>query len=81
MSQSRVLPQQRKDIGFVQALDFAAVEALIPNLQPRAERFGRAQFLYGVTERLSRSREPAILGATALRGLGEEQFSRGVVVE
>jgi hypothetical protein len=32
MSQSRVLPQQRKDIGLVQALDFAAVEALIPNL-------------------------------------------------
>ena len=33
---------QRIIIGFVQALDFAAVEALIPNLQPRAEGFGRA---------------------------------------
>jgi hypothetical protein len=30
---------------------------------------------------LSRSRETAILGAAALRGLGEEQFSRGVVIE
>jgi len=32
---------QRIIIGFVQALDFAAAEALIPNLQPSAERFGR----------------------------------------
>ena len=33
---------QRIIISFVQALDFAAVEALIPNLQPCAEGFGRA---------------------------------------
>ena len=26
---------------FVQALDFDAVEPLVPNLQPRAEGFGR----------------------------------------
>jgi len=29
-------------IGFVQALDFAAVEALIPDLKPCAEGFGYA---------------------------------------
>jgi hypothetical protein len=46
---------QRIFIGFIKTLDCAAVEALIPNLQPRAERFGRAQFLYGVTERLTRT--------------------------
>ena len=33
---------QRIIIDFVQALDFAAVEALIPNLQPSAEGFRRA---------------------------------------
>ena len=33
---------QRIIIGFVQALDFAAVEALIPNLKPRSKGFGRA---------------------------------------
>ena len=32
---------QRIVFGFVQTLDFAAVEALIPNLQPRAEGFWR----------------------------------------
>jgi hypothetical protein len=36
---------QRIFIGFIKTLDCAAVEALIPNLQPRAERFGRAQVL------------------------------------
>jgi hypothetical protein len=33
---------QRVFVGFVQALDFAAVEALIPDLKPCTERFGRA---------------------------------------
>jgi hypothetical protein len=33
---------QRVISGFVEALDFAAVEALIPDLQVRAEGFGRA---------------------------------------
>jgi hypothetical protein len=33
---------QRIIIDFVQALDFAAVEALIPNLKPRSKGFGRA---------------------------------------
>src|SRR6476646_10654690 len=37
-AQSRGGLPQRIIIGFIQALDFAAVEALIPDLQPRAER-------------------------------------------
>jgi len=40
-AQSRGGLPQRIIIGFVQALDFAAVEALITDLQPRAEGFGR----------------------------------------
>jgi hypothetical protein len=72
---------QRIIIGFVQPLYFAAVEALIPDLKRRAEGFGYAQVLNDITERLSRCRETAILSAATLRGLGEEQFSRGVVIE
>ena len=33
---------QRMAIGFIQALDFGAVEALVPHLQPCAEGFGCA---------------------------------------
>jgi hypothetical protein len=33
---------QRIIIGFVKALDFSAVEALVPDLKPRAEGLGRA---------------------------------------
>ena len=54
---------------FAQALDFGAVETLIPDLQPRAEGFGCAQILDGVAERLSGCCEPAILRAVALRGV------------
>ena len=48
---------------FVEALDFNAVEPLVPNLQPSAEGFRCAQVLDGVTERLGRRRETAILRA------------------
>jgi hypothetical protein len=41
-TQSLIGFPQRIIISFVQALDFAGVEALIPNLQPCAESFGRA---------------------------------------
>ena len=46
-------PPQRIVIGFVQALDFAAVKALIPDLQVRAEGFGCAQVLNGITKGLA----------------------------
>jgi hypothetical protein len=51
---------QRIIIGFVQALDFAAVEALVPNLHPRAESFGRLQVLDSVTDGLSRRGEAPV---------------------
>ena len=35
-------PAQWKVGGFVQSLDFSAVEPLVTDLQPRAEGFGRA---------------------------------------
>lgn len=60
---------QRIIIGFIKALYFAAVEALIPDFKPRPEGFGRAQVLNGVTERLSRCLETAILGAATPRAL------------
>ena len=71
------LPQQ---IVFIEALDFATAEALIPDLKLCAEGFGHAQVLNGKTERLSRRREMAILGdspSLAWRGT----FSRCMVVE
>ena len=71
---------QRIIVGFVQALDFAAVEALIPDLKPCAEGFGCAQILNGVANGLSRSGETAIFGAATLEGLGQEKFSRGAVI-
>ena len=80
LARSLRLPQRILTV-FVQALDFATVEALVSDLQPSAEGSGRAQVLNGVTERLSRSRETAILRAATLRGLCQEQFSRGAVVE
>jgi hypothetical protein len=44
-----LLLAQRIIIGFAQALDFAAVEALIPDLKPCAEGFGCTQVFDGVT--------------------------------
>jgi hypothetical protein len=72
---------QRVVGGFVKAVDFTAIETLIPNLQPRAEGFGRSQVLDGEAERPCHRRETAILAAKELGRLGQEQFSRGVVVE
>ena len=63
---------QRIVAGFVQSLNFVTVEALIPNLQPNAERSGRAQVLDCITDGLSRSCETAIFGAAGLHGLGQE---------
>src|ERR1700724_966998 len=72
---------QRIIIGFIETLDCAAVKALIPNLQVRAEGFGCAQVLNGITEGFSRCREPPIFREATLRGLEQEQFSRSVIVE
>ena len=64
MSQSRVIPQQRIIISFVQAQDFAAVEALIPDLKRRAEGYGRPQSSDGVADGLScRRKAPVFLAA------------------
>ena len=52
-----------------------------PTCKPCAEGSGCAQVLNGVTNGLSRRCEPPILGAATLRGLGEEQFSRSVIIE
>jgi hypothetical protein len=59
---------QRIIIDFVQALDFAAVEALIPNLQPSAESSRCTQILDGITDRLSRRRETPVFGAVPFVG-------------
>jgi hypothetical protein len=69
---------QRIIIGFVKALNFTAVEALIPDLKRCAEGFGYSQVLNGITERLSGSRETAILGAATFGGL-ERNSSAGAL--
>src|ERR1700719_3334491 len=81
MSQSRVIPQQRIIISFVQAQDFAAVEALIPDLKRRAEGFGRPQSFDGVADGLSRCRKAPVFLAAILGTLCQKQFSGCVVVE
>jgi hypothetical protein len=72
---------QRIIIGFVKALDFATVEALIPDLKPCAEGFGRPQSFDGVADGLSRRRKAPIVLAATLGALCQEQFSGGVIVE
>ena len=52
---------QRIISGFVQALDFAAVETLIPNLQPRAEGLGRSQVLDSEPDGFSSRCEPPVV--------------------
>jgi hypothetical protein len=46
-------------------LDFCAVEALVANLQQRAESFGRSQVLNGVTDGFSRCGEAPVLFSRA----------------
>src|SRR5262245_16242075 len=72
---------QRIIIGFVQPLDFGAVEALIPDLKPRAEGFGCAQVLDSVSDGLRRRCEAPIVVAAVLGALCQEQFSGSAVVE
>jgi len=72
---------QRIIIGFVKALDFAAVEALIPDLKPSTEGFGRSQVLNSVADGLSRCSEATIFFAPVAKSLRQKQFGGCVVVK
>ena len=80
MARSLRLPQ-RIVFGFLKALDFTAIEPLIPDLQPRAEGFGRLQVLDSVPDGLSGRCEPAVVLAAILGALCQEQFCGGCVVD
>jgi hypothetical protein len=67
--------------SFVKALDFAAVEALVTYLQPRAEGFRCLQVLDSIADSLRRCREAPVVLAATLGALRQEQFSGGAVVE
>jgi hypothetical protein len=72
---------QRILIGFVQALDVVAVEALVIDLQPSPETACCAQVFDGISDGLGRRRETAVLGTAVFWKLRQEQFGWGVVVE
>ena len=72
---------QRVISGFIQTLDFAAVEACIPDFKPSTEGFGCPQALNRVADGLGRCSEAPIFFTLVAKSLRQEQFGGCFVVE